>query len=69
MDGGHSFEGCYSDIKNSLRVVREGGIIICDDYTWTKYGKTGVTKAVDKIARENKLKPEKFGNNQAVFRL
>ena len=69
VDGDHTFEGCYRDLVNSLRVVKESGLIICDDYTFNTHGKSGVTKAVNKFAKENELKFEQFGNNQAVMRL
>ena len=49
--------------------MKEGGLIICDDYTFTTYGKSGVTEAVNKFVKENNLKIEQFGNNQAVIRL
>lgn len=69
VDGDHTFSGCYRDLVDSLRVVKEGGLIICDDYTFTTYGKSGVTEAVNKFVKENNLKIEQFGNNQAVIRL
>jgi len=33
VDGGHSYEVCRSDTVNALRLVRNGGIIVWDDYS------------------------------------
>ena len=66
IDGDHSFEGCYSDLENALKVVKPGGLIIGDDYYWpnSKWGKKGVTKAVDKIKDENNFTLIKHGQTQ-----
>ena len=32
VDGGHSYEVAKSDTQNALRLVRNGGIIVWDDY-------------------------------------
>mgnify|MGYP001175757008 FL=1 len=66
VDGDHSFEGCYSDLENALKVVKPGGLIIGDDYYWpnSKWGKKGVTQAVDKIKDENNLTLIKHGQSQ-----
>ena len=66
IDGDHSFEGCYSDLENALKVVKPGGLIIGDDYYWpnSKWGKKGVTQAVDKIKDENNLTLIKHGQTQ-----
>ena len=66
IDGDHSFEGCYSDLEYALKVIKPGGLIIGDDYYWpnSKWGKKGVTKAVDKIKDENNLTLIKHGQTQ-----
>ena len=66
IDGDHSFEGCYSDLEYALKVVKPGGLIIGDDYYWpnSKWGKKGVTQAVDKIKDENNLTLIKHGQTQ-----
>ena len=66
IDGDHSFEGCYSDLENALKVVKPGGLIIGDDYYWpnSKWGKKGVTKAVDKIKDENNFTLIRHGETQ-----
>lgn len=58
IDGDHSFEGCYRDLCNALKVVKKGGLILGDDYKWPfqKHGKEGVTEAVDKFVSANNLK-------------
>ena len=69
IDGDHTFTGCYRDLNNAYRVVKEGGIIICDDYPWSNTGKDGVKMAVDTFAKSTRIPIEKFGNSQAVFKL
>jgi len=66
IDGDHSFEGCYSDLENALKVVKPGGLIIGDDYYWpnSKWGKKGVTEAVDKIKDENNFTLIRHGETQ-----
>lgn len=58
IDGDHSFEGCYRDLINAHKVVKNGGLILGDDYQWPfqVHGKEGVTKAVDRFVKEKKLK-------------
>ena len=66
IDGDHSFEGCYSDLEYALKVVKPGGLIIGDDYYWpnSKWGKKGVTQAVDKIKDENNFTLIRHGETQ-----
>jgi hypothetical protein len=66
VDGDHSYEGCLRDLNNALKVVRVGGLILGDDYKWpdTKFGKTGVTRAVDKFCYSNGLLKEQHGQVQ-----
>jgi len=66
IDGDHSFEGCYSDLEYALKVVKPGGLIIGDDYYWpnSKWGKKGVTEAVDKIKDENNFTLIRHGETQ-----
>src|SRR5690606_39242237 len=33
IDGLHSFDGCLSDLRNSLNIVKPGGYIFGDDYS------------------------------------
>ena len=66
IDGDHSFEGCYTDLKYALEVVKPSGLIIGDDYVWpgAKWGKNGVTEAVNKFKDENNFKLFKHGETQ-----
>lgn len=65
IDGDHSFEGCYRDLSNALKVVKSGGLILGDDYKWPfqRHGKDGVTKAVDKFVAENNLSLNQEGGS------
>ena len=58
LDGDHSYEGVLNDLNSSRRVVKDGGIILGDDYAWPfqKHGKPGVTAAVDQFIEETGLK-------------
>jgi SAM-dependent methyltransferase len=58
LDGDHSYEGVLRDLQSSHRVVKDGGVILGDDYAWPfqKHGKPGVTAAVDQFIKETGLK-------------
>ena len=58
LDGDHSYEGVLNDLNSSRRVVKDGGIILGDDYAWPfqKHGKPGVTAAVDEFIKNTGLK-------------
>ena len=65
IDGSHSYEGVTLDLENSMKIVRQGGLILGDDYKWSgKHGKPAVTKAVKDFAEKNKLKVKRHGNVQ-----
>ena len=59
LDGGHSFETVFNDLNLIYKQIssNKGAVILCDDYEDATYI-TGVKKAVDKFAEENKLKLE-----------
>jgi glycosyltransferase involved in cell wall biosynthesis/predicted O-methyltransferase YrrM len=42
IDGDHSYQGASSDLRKWLPKVKEGGIVICHDFSWAE----GVRKAV-----------------------
>jgi len=52
VDGGHSYDVCKSDSEKALRLVREGGVIIWDDYCfyWP-----GLKRALDELSSTIKL--------------
>ena len=58
LDGDHSYEGVLNDLNSSRRVVKDGGIILGDDYAWPfqPHGKPGVTAAVDEFIKNTGLK-------------
>ena len=62
VDGGHSYEVAKSDTENALRMVRNGGIVVWDDYGdfWP-----GVKSAVDELVDPDKLM--KFENEGLVM--
>lgn len=49
VDASHSYDGVLSDLRNSLNIVKKGGTIFGDDYSYKKYP---VLQAVDKFAQE-----------------
>ena len=70
VDGDHSYEGCLSDLENSLKAVKPGGLILGDDYGWTnsKWNKPGVTKAVNEFINKHKL-TNIFRHGQTQFEI
>ena len=50
IDGDHSFEGAYLDLKNAEKILSKNGIIAIDDYYDTR--QYGITKAVNKFLGE-----------------
>ena len=69
IDGDHSYEGCLSDLRNGLSILKNGGTLFGDDYKWpgTKWGKPGVTKAVNKFREENPLLMQFFRHGETQF--
>ena len=70
VDGDHSYEGCLSDLENSLKAVKPGGLILGDDYGWpnSKWNKPGVTKAVNEFINKHKL-TNIFRHGQTQFEI
>ena len=50
IDGDHSFEGAYLDLKNAEKILNKKGIIAIDDYG--DISCYGITKAVNKFLSE-----------------
>lgn len=70
IDGDHSYEGCYKDLVNCLRVMNHNAIIFGDDYAWQKNnGKPGVTKAVDEFISKHGFHIEQLGNREYMIRI
>ena len=45
LDGGHKYETVKNDLENLTQVIKNGGIVLCDDYDLS-YA-SGVKKAID----------------------
>ncbi len=60
VDALHSFDGCLSDLRNSLKIVKPGGYIFGDDYG----NKPGVVLAVDAFITETGLVLDNFYTTQ-----
>ena len=56
LDGGHKYETVRNDLENLTPVIKNGGIILCDDYDLS-YA-PGVKRAIDEyiIKRNFSLK-------------
>ena len=62
LDGGHNFETVLNDLNCCNDVVKNNGVILCDDYDLT-YA-PGVKKAIDKFVVENSFNCEIICNNR-----
>ncbi len=68
IDGNHTFDFVKLDIMNSLKKIKKDGIIVCDDYQSPGWWNDGVTKAVDKLCKENYVKKILSKSNQCVLK-
>lgn len=57
IDGSHSYEDVFYDLKHSLNLLEEGGIILLDDYFHEENFTTGygVAKATSELAKANNI--------------
>ena len=55
IDGNHIYEFVKNDIFNSLKSLKQDGIIVLDDYKLKGWWKDGVTKAVNYYHTNNKV--------------
>jgi len=62
LDGGHNYETVLNDLNCCFDVVKNDGVILCDDYDLT-YA-PGVKKAIDKFVLENSFSCEIICNNR-----
>ena len=62
LDGGHNYETVLNDLNCCNDVVKNNGVILCDDYDLT-YA-PGVKKAIDKFVIENNFSCEIICNNR-----
>ena len=68
LDGGHSYETVFSDLKILERRLKKNSIILCDDYD----GKTkidSVRNAINDFANEKGLVVEKKFNRFALIKI
>ena len=65
VDGDHSFEGCYADLKNFFPKMKHGGIIIGHDYMeeW------GVPDAVKKFCKEHRLEHRVIPTTHGMYEI
>lgn len=64
VDAAHDYLGCLKDLKNSLKILKNDGIIYGDDY----HNKPGVKKAVTEFIKETGLKFDNIYGNQYEIR-
>ena len=62
LDGGHNYETVLNDLNCCNEVIKNNGVILCDDYDLT-YA-PGVKKAIDKFVVENSFSCEIICNNR-----
>jgi hypothetical protein len=61
VDASHSYDGCLSDLRKSLKLIKSGGKLYGDDYGKNKQG---VTDAVDDFIKETGLTLNNFYTDQ-----
>ena len=62
LDGGHEYSTVINDLNCCLDVIKNNGIILCDDYDLSHA--PGVKKAIDEFVKNNKLSCEFLWNNR-----
>ena len=62
LDGGHNYETVLNDLKCCNEVVKNNGIILCDDYDLSFA--PGVKKAIDEFVLENNFDCQIICNNR-----
>ena len=56
IDGNHLFDFVKKDIINSLKFIKQDGIIVLDDYNVVGWWDDGITKAVDFFKKKKLIK-------------
>lgn len=67
IDGGHSYETISSDFKNSLRLLKQDGIIFIDDYTDEDYMKD-VRKFCDELKVDKRFETKVRTEHRDTYR-
>tara|TARA_B100001758_G_C18387990_1_gene601250 strand:- start:1309 stop:1953 length:645 start_codon:yes stop_codon:yes gene_type:complete len=62
LDGGHEYSTVINDLNCCLDVIKNNGIVLCDDYDLSHA--PGVKKAIDEFVKNNKLNCEFLWNNR-----
>ena len=62
LDGGHDYPTVINDLENCSEVIKNNGIILCDDYDLS-YA-PGVKRAIDEFTFDNKFKCEIICKNR-----
>ena len=62
LDGGHDYSTVINDLNCCLDVIKNNGIVLCDDYDLSHA--PGVKKAIDEFVKNNKLGCEFLWNNR-----
>jgi hypothetical protein len=68
VDGDHSYAGVVADLIAALRVTRQGGLIICDDYLLGQWWGDGVVRAVHEFLGWAPVIVESKVDSQMVMR-
>jgi len=70
IDGLHKYYQVKKDLKNALKCLEDGGIIICDDYFWNLDGsKLEIPiSAINEVVNENNLKVIAVTANQIFLK-
>ena len=66
LDGGHKYETVKSDLTCLVKIIKNNGLILCDDYDLT-YA-PGVKKAINDFVRENNFNLEIFNSRFAEIK-
>ena len=56
IDGNHLYDFVLEDLTNSLEKINNNGLIVCDDYKHKGWWNDGVTKAIDNLEKNKKIK-------------
>jgi hypothetical protein len=68
VDGDHAHDGCLADLRGSLRVVKQHGLICGDDYSLGGWWGDGIVRAVHKFVSESPVKIELVLGSQFAIR-
>lgn len=64
VDASHSYDGCLNDLRKSWNMIKQGGYLLCDDYSEKKLD---VKNAITDFAKEKDLTIDNFYMDQVKF--